>query len=62
MARSRSSDLGEAEVEKKVEAEQERGLVGDEVDQTPNENYGVGGVTAGKPTPESEAFKAGKET
>lgn len=30
------------------------GLRGDEVDPTPNEHYTVAGVTAGKPTPETD--------
>lgn len=34
--------------------ETERGLRGTEVDNTPNENYTVAGVTSGKPTPESD--------
>lgn len=33
---------------------EEPGLRGDEVDQTPNDNYTVAGVTAGKPTPETD--------
>jgi hypothetical protein len=33
---------------------EEPGLLGDEVDPTPNENYTVAGVTAGKPTPETD--------
>lgn len=34
--------------------EQERGFRGAEVDPTPNENYTVRGVSAGKPTPETD--------
>ncbi|AYN57275.1 hypothetical protein PBI_BRIDGETTE_8 [Arthrobacter phage Bridgette] len=31
----------------------EQGFLGEEVDKTPNENYTIAGVTAGKPTPET---------
>lgn len=31
------------------------GLIGVEVDKTPNSHYSVAGVTAKKPTPETEA-------
>lgn len=54
MATKKPTDAGQAEVEKKVEAEQDRGLRGTEVDETPNENYSVDGVTSGKPTPETK--------
>lgn len=56
-AASKAQDAGQAEVQKKVDAEEEKGFAGVEVDQTPNENYTVGGVLAGKPTPENEAGK-----
>lgn len=36
----------------------EAGLLGVEVDPTPNEHYTVGGVIAGKPTPETDADAA----
>lgn len=55
--RKKSDDVGQAEVQEKADAEIERGLAGDEVDETPNENYTVAGVTSGKPTPESELSK-----
>lgn len=42
------------QVQKVVEAAEEQGFLGVEVDPTPNENYTVAGVTAGKPTPESD--------
>lgn len=48
------SDGGQAEVQKIVDKEQEQGFVGDEVDPTPNENYTLQGVVAGKPTPETD--------
>jgi hypothetical protein len=41
-------------VQKIVDTETEQGFRGVEVDTTPNENYTVAGVTAGKPTPETE--------
>jgi hypothetical protein len=43
------------EVQEAVDSETEQGFRGVEVDQTPNENYTVQGVTAGKPVPEAEA-------
>ncbi len=47
-------DSGEAEVQAAVDAENEQGFRGTRVDPTPLENYTVAGVTAGKPTPETE--------
>lgn len=47
-------DDGTAQVDKLVAEETEQGFWGVEVDQTPNENYTVKGVTSGKPTPETE--------
>lgn len=44
----------DAEVQAKVDEETEQGFRGIEVDPTPNENYTVAGVTAGKPTPETD--------
>lgn len=57
MAAPKKDDLGQAEVQKKADEELDQGFRGVEVDETPNENYTVGGVTSGKPTPESEASK-----
>ena len=57
MADSKSKDVGQEQVQKAADAEAEKGLAGDEVDPTPNENYTVAGVLAGKPTPESELGK-----
>jgi hypothetical protein len=42
------------EVQKKVDAEHEKGFSGTPVDPTPREHYTVSGVTAGKPTPETD--------
>jgi hypothetical protein len=47
-----------AEVQAKVDKETEQGFRGIEVDPTPNENYTVAGVLAGKPTPETDADHA----
>jgi len=38
----------------KVEKDTERGYFGTVTDPTPNENYTVAGVLAGKPTPETD--------
>jgi hypothetical protein len=59
MATSKS-DSGEAEVQAKVDKENEQGYVGVRVDPTPLENYTLAGVTAGKPTPETDADAAEK--
>ncbi|MBA2504820.1 MAG: hypothetical protein H0V29_02615, partial [Thermoleophilaceae bacterium] len=48
-------DAGQAETQAKVDEITEQGYVGVEVDSTPNEHYTVSGVTAGKPTPETDA-------
>lgn len=47
-------DAGQAEVQRKLDAEQERGYRGAVPDATPNEAYTVKGVTSGQPTPETE--------
>ena len=51
------AEVSEAAVEKvqeSVDVINEQGFYGVEVDKTPNENYTVAGVTAGKPTPETD--------
>jgi len=53
-------DGGAAEVQKRTDAELEQGFRGIETDPTPNENYTVQGVTAGKPTPETDQDHAEK--
>lgn len=54
-ASSDAPDVGQAEVQARVDEATEKGYIGEsEVDETPNEHYTVGGVTAGKPTPETE--------
>jgi hypothetical protein len=60
MAAAKKDDLGVAEVQKSVDAEEAAGLVGVEVDPTPNAHYTVAGVTAGKPTPETDHEHAAK--
>jgi hypothetical protein len=42
------------EAQKVVDAEHEKGFAGTPVDPTPRDNYTVSGVTAGKPTPETD--------
>jgi hypothetical protein len=51
-------DAAQQEVQKAVDKAEERGLLGVEVDPTPNENYTVAGVLAGAPTPETDADHA----
>lgn len=46
-------DLGADEVQKTVDEAENKGHLGTVPDSTPNENYTVAGVTAGKPTPET---------
>jgi len=55
MAEKKKDDSGEAEVQAKVDAENEVGYRGTAVDETPRENYTLSGQAAGKPTPENEA-------
>jgi hypothetical protein len=47
-----------ATTQETVDRINERGLIGIEVDPTPNENYTVAGVLAGLPTPETDAAQA----
>lgn len=54
MTVKKGSDLGEAEVERKKDAEEDKGFHGAKVDPTPDEHYTVAGVIAGKPTPETD--------
>lgn len=53
-----AGDGGAAEVQARVDKETEQGFRGTEADSTPNENYTVGGVTSGKPTPETDEGQA----
>jgi hypothetical protein len=50
-----TDDVGQAEVQAKVDEANEQGFVGTEVDPTPDENYSLKGVTSGAPTPETDA-------
>ena len=58
MPDKKNDDAGAAQVQEQVDAEQEQGFVGVEVDKTPNENYTLAGQAAGKPTPETDAKAA----
>jgi len=46
--------MAESKNAKKVDVVEEQGFLGKQVDETPNENYTVAGVLAGKPTPETD--------
>jgi len=50
-----SADAGQDEVQENVDEANEKGYFGTAVDPTPNENYTLQGVVAGKPTPETDA-------
>ena len=52
-----ADDLGAAEVQAKADEAAEKGYFGETPDDTPNENYTLQGVAAGKPTPETERTK-----
>lgn len=51
----KSVEKAEKQVEKAVATETDQGFRGNEIDSTPNENYTVKGVLAGKPVPETAA-------
>jgi hypothetical protein len=51
----KAAEAGNEQVQEQVDEVNELGFRGVEVDTTPNENYSVAGVTAGKPVPEAEA-------
>lgn len=51
-------DASVAAVQSTVDKADEQGFYGTAVDPTPRENYTVAGVTAGKPTPETDADAA----
>lgn len=52
---TKGGESGEAEVQAKMDEINAQGFMGEETDQTPNQNYTVSGVTQGKPTPETDA-------
>lgn len=51
----KKTEKAEEQVQDVVDKETEQGFRGVEVDQTPNENYTVAGVLAGKNVPEAAA-------
>lgn len=55
-----TKDAGQKQVQDKVDEETEQGFRGDKVDPTPDHAYTVAGVTAGKPTPETDEKAAAK--
>jgi hypothetical protein len=57
---SAPEDAAATEAQRVVDTVEDRGFLGVEVDSTPNENYTVAGVLAGKPTPESDLEHARK--
>ncbi len=56
----KATDAAAKQVQEAVDQETEQGFRGVEVDPTPNENYTLKGVTAGKPTPETDEKAAAK--
>jgi len=50
-------DAGQDEVQRKFDEAAEKGYFGEVPDETPNENYTLKGVGAGKPTPENQRGK-----
>jgi hypothetical protein len=54
---SAADDLGASEVQAKFDEAAEKGYFGHVPDDTPNANYTLKGVTAGKPTPENQRGK-----
>lgn len=55
-----TKSAGQDQVQKKVDEETDQGFRGDKVDPTPDSHYTVAGVTAGKPTPETDEKAAAK--
>lgn len=53
-------DAGQDQVQEKVDEETAQGFRGEKVDPTPDSHYSVAGVTAGKPTPETDEKAAEK--
>lgn len=53
-----ADELGAAEVQARFDEAAEQGYFGSVPDETPNENYTLAGVTAGKPTPENQRGKS----
>jgi len=57
VATADKKDVGQAEVQAKFDDANSKGFFGEQVDETPRANYTLGGVGAGKPTPETERTK-----
>lgn len=55
-----TKSAGQDQVQEKVDKETEQGFRGEKVDPTPDSHYSVAGVTAGKPTPETDEKAAAK--
>lgn len=55
MADTKKVEKAEEQVEKAVSEVNDQGYTGVKVDQTPDENYTLAGVVAGKPVPETAA-------
>lgn len=55
---SAGTDVGQAEVQAVADTATEQGFLGHTTDPTPTENYTLAGVTAGKPTPETDSDAA----
>lgn len=47
--------VGAEQVQSRMDAAQAKGYFGERADPTPLDHYTVGGVLAGKPTPETDA-------
>ncbi len=59
-SKATDKDLGLDQVQETIDAENEQGFRGTEVDSTENFNYTVEGVGKGLPTPETDAAQARK--
>jgi hypothetical protein len=58
--KDKGADVGQGEVQEKMDEATEKGFIGSVPDPTDNEAYTVGGVTSGAPTPETDADLAAK--
>ena len=58
---AKKDDAGQAEVQAKFDEANEKGYFGTTPDETPNENYTLKGVAAGKPTPETTRVHPDKQ-
>lgn len=55
--KSSTTDLGASQVAEKFAKADKRGHFGESPDETPNANYTLAGVAAGKKTPESVTYR-----